>query len=300
MIISSTAIEAAAPAIRFHAVDFHYNPERRVLYNVSFDVPTGSTVAVVGPSGCGKSTLIRLLYRYFDVDDHSHPNTANYPTDSTGKAYKPGIYIHGQDIRSVNIDSLRKVIGVVPQDTTLFNDTIGKNIAYGLPGGNATEEQVIQAAKAARIHDTIAHSFPKGYNTLVGERGLKVSGGEKQRVAIARAVLKNAPILLCDEATSSLDVSTEAAVMTALRSLTANRTTLIIAHRLSTVQHADMIVVLDRGQVVERGSHAQLMDKKGLYASMWQAQAQAAQEKQLHDEQKLATKQHPTKEPELK
>ena len=282
----TTKSSSLPPAIRFHAVDFHYNPERRVLHNVSFDVPTGTTVAVVGPSGCGKSTLIRLLYRFFDVDDIQKQNT--YPIDHDGKEQKPGIYIHGQDIRSVTLDSLRKVMGIVPQDTTLFNDTIGKNIAYGLPGGEATMEQVEQAAKAAHIHDTILHSFPKGYNTVVGERGLKLSGGEKQRVAIARAVLKNAPILLCDEATSSLDVGTEAAVMSALRSLTENRTTLIIAHRLSTVQHADTIVVLDKGQVVERGTHYQLMNNNGLYASMWRSQAQAAQEKQAHSEHKVS------------
>lgn len=274
----SQAVLLAAPAIRFQNVDFSYNKERKVLHDVTFDVKPGETVAVVGPSGCGKSTLVRLLYRFFDIDGSSPPPSQQGTAGGAQSAEfstASGIFVHGQDIRAVSLQSLRASIGVVPQDTTLFNDTIYNNIAYGCPGAIAPKEAVLSAAKAAHIHDTIVTHFPKGYETPVGERGLKLSGGEKQRVAIARAMLKNAPILLCDEATSALDTGTEASVMGALRQLSANRTTLIIAHRLSTVKDAHKIVVLDRGSVVETGTHAELMARQGLYASMWAAQQQA-------------------------
>lgn len=280
---------ASLPAISFKDVQFSYNPARRVLDGVSFDVEQGQTVAVVGTSGCGKSTLIRLLFRFFDVDE-TQPYTPQQLQDKAHPAWatQPGIYLYGQDIRYVTQDSLRRAIGIIPQDLTLFNASIHTNIAYGAPGGVAsvTLEQVQQAAKFAHVHDTIM-GFSKGYNTQVGERGLKLSGGEKQRVAIARAVLKNAPILLCDEATSALDSTTEASVMSALRSLSSHRTTILVAHRLSTVQGADRIIVMDKGQVVEEGTHAQLLGLSppsqgsrkvvGLYARMWDTQRKAQQ-----------------------
>ena len=208
------------PAVSFKNVSFSYTPERKVLNNVSFDVPQGQTVAVVGPSGCGKSTLIRLIYRFFDVDSNSNPGS--------------GVFVYGQNVCDVTQASLRAAIGIVPQDTNLFNESIASNIAFGSPGASATREQIEEAAKHARIHDTIVDVFPEGYETIVGERGLKLSGGEKQRVSIARAMLKNAPVLCCDEATSSLDSKTEANIMESLKALSYGRSTLIIAHRVST------------------------------------------------------------------
>jgi ATP-binding cassette subfamily B protein len=243
-------LSVAGGAVEFDAVDFAYDPDREILRGVSLCVPAGRTLAVVGPSGSGKSTLARLLFRFYDV---------------TGGA----IRIDGQDLRDVTQGSLRAAIGVVPQDTVLFNDTIGYNIAYGREG--ATEAEVAAAARAARIHDFVG-SLPKGYDTVVGERGLKLSGGEKQRVAIARTILKNPPILILDEATSALDTGTERDIQEALRALARDRTVVIIAHRLSTVVEADEIVVLDAGRVVERGSHAALLARGGRYAAMWRGQ----------------------------
>jgi len=237
-------------AVRFRNVSFAYEPARAILHDVSFDIPAGRTVAVVGPSGAGKSTLARLLYRFYDV---------------TGGA----IEVDGQDIRSVTQDSLRRRIGIVPQDTVLFNDTVAYNIAYGRPG--ASQAEVEAAARAAHIHDFIAGT-PKGYETLVGERGLKLSGGEKQRVAIARTLLKNPPILIFDEATSALDSANERAIQAELRSAAEGKTALVIAHRLSTVVDAHQILVMERGRVVERGSHAQLLAAGGAYARMWALQ----------------------------
>ena len=217
--------------------------------------PLWPTTAVVGPSGAGKSTLARLLYRFYDV---------------TGGA----ITIDGQDLRKLTQNSLRKAIGIVPQDTVLFNDTVAYNIAYGRP--SATRDDVIAAARAAHIHEFI-ESLPKGYDTPVGERGLKLSGGEKQRVAIARTILKNPPILLFDEATSALDSRSERAIQHELDQIARERTTLIIAHRLSTVVHAQQIIVMDKGRIVERGTHAELLRANGLFAQMWALQQRAAQ-----------------------
>ncbi len=242
------AIDGAA--IRFDTVDFHYGPERQILRGVSFSVPPGRTVAVVGPTGAGKSTLARLMYRFYDV---------------TGGA----VTIDGQDLRDLTQQSVRKAIGMVPQDTVLFNDTIGYNIRYGRP--DATEAEVIEAARLAQIH-AFVESLPQGYDTVVGERGLKLSGGEKQRVAIARTILKNPPILILDEATSALDSRTERDIQAALKTVSANRTTLVIAHRLSTVMDADEIIVLEAGEVVEAGSHGDLLSKDGLYSAMWARQ----------------------------
>jgi ATP-binding cassette subfamily B protein len=252
--------------VRFDDVSFAYEPERPILKGISFVVPAGQTVAVVGPSGAGKSTISRLLFRFYEV---------------TGGR----ISIDGQDIRDVTQKSLRMAIGMVPQDTVLFNDTIGYNIRYGR--WEATEAEVEGAARLAQIDDFIRQS-PKGYGTEVGERGLKLSGGEKQRVAIARTILKGPPILLLDEATSALDSHTEREIQQALERVSRNRTTLVIAHRLSTIIDADEIVVLDNGRIVERGTHQQLLAKAGLYASMWsrQREAEAAREKlaQVADE----------------
>jgi ATP-binding cassette subfamily B protein len=237
-------------AVRFDHVDFAYEPGRQILHDVSFEIPAGKTVAVVGPSGSGKSTLARLLYRFYDVQQ-GH------------------ISIAGQDIRGVTQSSVRQAIGIVPQDTVLFNDTVEYNIAYGRPG--ASREQVEEAARAARIHGFIA-STPKGYATMVGERGLKLSGGEKQRVAIARTLLKNPPILIFDEATSALDSANERAIQAELKSVAEHKTTLVIAHRLSTVVDAHEILVMELGRIIERGTHAQLLAKGGRYADMWALQ----------------------------
>ena len=243
-------LQHGLPAIRFENVSFSYDPARPILHDVSFEVPPGKTVAVVGPSGAGKSTLARLLYRFYDVRQ--------------GR-----ITIDGQDLRDVTQDSLRRAIGIVPQDTVLFNDTVAYNIGYG--NTEADQDAIVRAAKAARIHDFIERT-PKGYATMVGERGLKLSGGEKQRVAIARALLKNPPIMVLDEATSALDSATERAIQAELRQVAANKTTLVIAHRLSTVVDAHEILVLDQGRVVERGTHEALLARQGQYAEMWALQ----------------------------
>ncbi|MBU1664927.1 MAG: ABC transporter ATP-binding protein/permease [Gammaproteobacteria bacterium] len=243
-------LRVAQGEVRFERVGFAYDPRRRILEEVSFSIPAGRKLAVVGASGAGKSTLSRLLFRFFDISD--------------GR-----ILIDGQDIRQVTQASLRKQIGMVPQDTVLFNDSLYHNIAYGRP--DASREEVLEAARAASL-DLFIASLPDGYDTVVGERGLKLSGGEKQRVAIARAILKNPPILVFDEATSSLDTATEQAIGQELARISENRTTLVIAHRLSTVVDADEILVLEAGRIVERGSHAALLAAEGRYAAMWRLQ----------------------------
>lgn len=243
------------PAVRFENVNFAYDPARPILHNVSFEIPPGKTVAVVGSSGAGKSTLARLLYRFYDVQQGC-------------------ITIAGQDIKQVTQSSVRQSIGIVPQDTVLFNDTVEYNIAYGKPG--ASHAEVEEAARAARIHGFIA-STPLGYQTMVGERGLKLSGGEKQRVAIARTLLKNPPVVIFDEATSALDSANERAIQAELRTAAQNKTTLVIAHRLSTVVDAHEILVMDAGRIVERGTHAQLLAMEGAYARMWALQQSSAE-----------------------
>jgi ATP-binding cassette subfamily B protein len=239
--------------LRFDHVNFAYDPARPILQDISFTIPAGKTVAVVGPSGSGKSTLARLLFRFYDV--------------------KQGrILIDGQNIKQVTQSSVRQAIGIVPQDTVLFNDTVAYNIAYGQPG--ASQAQVEEAARAAHIHGFIS-ATPKGYDTMVGERGLKLSGGEKQRVAIARTLLKNPPILIFDEATSALDSANERAIQAELQSVAQNKTTLVIAHRLSTVVDAHEILVMDAGRIIERGTHAELLAAEGRYAAMWALQQSA-------------------------
>jgi len=236
--------------VRFEHIHFAYRPDRPILQDVNFTIPAGHKVAVVGASGAGKSTLARLLFRFYDVDSGA-------------------IRIDGQDIRDVTQDSLRSAIGVVPQDTVLFNDTLYRNLAYGRP--EATEEEVYRAARMAHLEHFI-HSLPEGYDTKVGERGLKLSGGEKQRVAIARVILKNPPLLILDEATSSLDSLSEQAILGALKEVSRQRTTLVIAHRLSTIRDADTILVMDGGRIVESGSHNQLLAAGGHYANLWARQ----------------------------
>ncbi|EFO29581.1 iron-sulfur clusters transporter Atm1 [Roseibium sp. TrichSKD4] len=246
-------LKAVEGRIQFQNVYFHYDVDRPILKGVDFEVPAGKSVAIVGPSGAGKSTISRLLFRFYDA---------------TGG----GVLIDGQDVRDVTQKSVRGAIGMVPQDTVLFNDTIAYNIRYGRP--DATDDEIREAARMAQIHDFI-EALPQGYDTEVGERGLKLSGGEKQRVAIARTILKAPPILILDEATSALDTHTEREIQTALDQVSRNRTTLVIAHRLSTVVNADQIIVLKDGEIAERGTHSELLEAGGLYASMWTRQREA-------------------------
>ncbi|CAH1906512.1 ATM1-type heavy metal exporter [Candidatus Nitrotoga sp. HW29] len=248
----AVALKVDQASLHFEQVCFSYESKRQILFDINFDIPSGHTVAVVGSSGAGKSTLSRLLFRFYDVN--------------SGR-----ILIDNQDIRKVSQASLRAAIGIVPQDTVLFNDSIYYNIAYGRP--EATREEVLHAAQSAHIHDFIK-SLPDGYDTMVGERGLKLSGGEKQRVAIARAILKNPAILIFDEATSALDSKSEKVIQNELRNVARNRTTLVIAHRLSTIVDAHQILVMDGGRIVERGTHRELLVKQGVYAQMWALQQQ--------------------------
>ena len=248
-------LQSSLLGVRFESVDFFYERNRQILFDVSFEIPPGHTVAIVGESGSGKSTLARLLYRFYDTTLGS-------------------IRINGQDIRTITQASLRSTIAIVPQDTVLFNDTIYYNINYGRP--EATREEVIAAAEAAQLAEFI-DMLPLGYDTRVGERGLKLSGGEKQRVAIARALLKNPPMLIFDEATSSLDSKTEKAIQSSIENAARGRTTLVIAHRLSTVMNADTILVMDAGRIIERGTHASLIENQGRYAQMWALQQQEAE-----------------------
>ncbi len=250
--LDAQVLEIKSASIRFDHVNFSYEPNRQILFDISFDIPAGQNIAVVGHSGSGKSTLARLLFRFYDVQSGS-------------------ITIDQQDIRDVTQRSLRTALGIVPQDTVLFNDTIYHNIAYGQP--DATEQAVYSSADSAHIHDFI-ESLPKKYETIVGERGLKLSGGEKQRVAIARTILKNPAILIFDEATSALDSQSEKRIQTELKRIAQNRTTLTIAHRLSTIADADQILVMDQGRIVERGTHLKLLATGGIYTKMWELQQQ--------------------------
>jgi len=245
--------------VRFENVDFGYQPERQILHQVSFEIPAGKKLAIVGPSGAGKSTLSRLLFRFYDVD-------------------KGSVSIDGQSISDVTQESLRQTVGIVPQDTVLFNESIYHNIIYARP--DATEDEVFKAAQMANIHDFIS-ALPDGYDTIVGERGLKLSGGEKQRVAIARVILKNPKVLVFDEATSSLDSHSEQIILTSLAQVAQQRTTLVIAHRLSTIADADIIIVLENGRVKEQGDHQELLAKNGLYTSLWTMQLQQDKDKQI-------------------
>ncbi|WP_339913764.1 ABC transporter ATP-binding protein/permease [uncultured Brevundimonas sp.] len=254
--------------VRFDRVSFGYDPRRPILKNVSFEIPPGSTVALVGPTGGGKSTVARLLFRFYDVDSGC-------------------ITIDGQDVRLVTQESLRQAIGVVPQDTVLFNDTIYYNIAYGRDG--ASRDEIENAARSARIHDFI-QSLPEGYDSRVGERGLKLSGGEKQRIAIARVILKQPSILVFDEATSALDSRTERDIQTSLGAVSAERSTLIIAHRLSTIVEADEILVIDDGRIVERGHHEDLLSQGGIYAGMWSQQKRRDAAQDLDSDQPTLTR----------
>ena len=249
---NATELKITQAVVTFKNVDFSYDPQRHILHNVNFTIDAGKTTAVVGHSGAGKSTLTRLLFRFYDT-------TAG------------NIMIDNQNITDITQESLRKNIGIVPQDTVLFNDTIIYNIRYGRITAN--DDDVFAAAKAAQIHDFIL-SLPDGYQTQVGERGLKLSGGEKQRIAIARTILKNPAILIFDEATSALDSTTENAIQSKLNEISQNRTTLIIAHRLSTIIHADQIIVLDKGKIIEQGTHNHLIAMGGIYKEMWQKQQQ--------------------------
>ena len=267
-------LKAVEGRITYSNVRFHYDPDRPILKGIDFDVPAGKTIAIVGPSGAGKSTISRLLFRFYDVTGGS-------------------LEIDGQDVRDVTQKSVRDAIGMVPQDTVLFNDTIAYNIRYGRPG--ASDEEVAEAARMAQIHDFI-EGLPQGYATEVGERGLKLSGGEKQRVAIARTILKAPPILILDEATSALDTHTEREIQSALDQVSRGRTTLVIAHRLSTVVNADQIIVLQAGEIAERGTHGELLARDGLYASMWARQREVDEvEERLrafreHDELGIVTR----------
>ena len=247
---AASALQVSRGELRFEQVSFAYQPERRILFEVGFTIPPGRTLAVVGPSGAGKSTLARLLFRFYDVSE-GH------------------ILIDGRDIRQVTQTSLRAAIGCVPQDTVLFNESLYYNLAYARP--EASREEIFAAAKLAQIHDFIVN-LPAGYETLVGERGLKLSGGEKQRVAIARAILKQPRIMIFDEATSSLDSKAEQAILRALRRAAAGHTTLVVAHRLSTIVDADQILVMERGRIVERGTHSDLLEQGGVYAQLWALQ----------------------------
>ncbi|MFC1774140.1 ABCB family ABC transporter ATP-binding protein/permease [Pseudomonadota bacterium] len=250
------ALDVGKGEVRFDRVSFAYDPERPILHDVSFSIPAGHKIAVVGPSGAGKSTLARLLFRFYDVD--------------AGR-----ILVNGQDVRAVTQESLRAAIGIVPQDTVLFNDSLRYNIAYARHG--ASQSDIEAAARAANIHTFITR-LPAGYDTVVGERGLKLSGGEKQRVAIARAILKNPRILVFDEATSSLDSHSEQAILESLSSAARDHTTLVIAHRLSTVVDADTILVMEHGRLIEQGNHQQLLAQEGLYSQLWELQKQEAEQ----------------------